>query len=130
MYLTELIAYKDLIKKKLIEVEKCLSDSQSEDLANEYNILLDQLKNKLITIDSANNKSSLNLGGVDISISVAVIIRDSIKEKIDMFTNLINNPNCRLNKIDLMHQRDKHFDDYILLVMGIQKNDLNIIIGQ
>jgi len=129
MYLVEVIAHKNFIKQKLSEVSRCLETNQTEELAAEFMDLLEQLQTKLININSANQQSTLNLGGMDIPISVAVIIRDTMKSKMDVLTNLIDNPDCKLSKLDLIRQRDNYFNEYILMSMGIQKNDLSVRVG-
>jgi len=129
MYLTEVIAQKKLYDKKINEIKKLLRVKPDELLAQELMDLLEMRQGKLININSANEKSNINLGGTEITISVAVMIRDTIKDKINILTELINDPESSLDKLQLLEQRDKHFNEYTLINMGIQRNDLNVTIG-
>jgi hypothetical protein len=70
----------------------------------------------------------MNVGGTEISVSTVIIIRNTIKEKIDLLTSMIDNKDCNLDKIELQRQRDKYYSEYILLTMGINRNDLTVTI--
>ena len=130
MYLTEVIAQKKLFDKKIAEVRRLLKIKPTDELAQEFMDLLEMRQAKCINIDAANSKSTINLGGTEVSISVAVMIRDTIKEKINILTELINDAESGLDKIKLLEQRDRHFNEYTLINMGIQRNDLNVTVGQ
>ena len=129
MYLTEIIAQKKLYDKKILELKHLLDVRQTEELAQELMDLLEMRQAKCININKANEKSTINLGGTDISITVAVMIRDTISGKMAVLTTLINNPDSSLDKINLQKQRDRHFNEYTLISMGIQRNDLNVTVG-
>jgi hypothetical protein len=126
--LAELLLQKNVIKKKILELQDILYNTQTDILANELVELLEQKQSILINIHRANTASKLNIGGTKVDIATAVIIRDSIFEKITYLTDLIQNKDCSLDKLELMKQRDKYFEEHILISMGIQKNDLNVIL--
>ena len=92
MYLAEVIAQKRLYDQKIEELRRVLQVRQTEELAQELMDLLEMRQAKCININKANEKSTINLGGTDISITIAVMIRDTIKSKIDILTELINDP--------------------------------------
>ena len=125
-YLTEIIAKKRIFDKKINEIKTLLKLEQTESLVEEFNALLEQRQSILLQIKTANNNSTINIGGNDVTIATAVVIRDVIKEKIDIITVLINNKACVLDKIKLQHQRDEYYNSYILLSMGISRNDLQV----
>lgn len=125
-YLTEIIAKKRIFDKKINEIKTLLKLEQTESLVEEFNALLEQRQSILLQIKTANNNSTINIGGNDVTIATAVVIRDVIKEKIDIITVLINNKECMLDKIKLQHQRDEYYNSYILLSMGISRNDLQV----
>ncbi len=129
MYLTEVIAQKKLYDRKIVEVKMLLKVRPDELLAQELMDLLEMRQGKLININSANEQSKISLGGTDVPISVAVMIRDTIDEKVSILTDLINDTDSSLDKLKLLKQRDKHFDEYTLINMGIQRNDLNVTVG-
>ncbi len=129
MYLTEVIAQKRLYDKKITELKSLLEVRQTEELAKELMGLLELRQAKCINISQANEQATVHLGGTDISITVAVMIRETIKAKLDVLTSLINNPDTALDKISLQKQRDRHFNEYTLISMAVQRNDLNVTVG-
>jgi hypothetical protein len=127
--LMEVLAQKRMLDQKIDELQEMLVDKQSDELAAVLIGFLDDKQSNLINIHRANIASKINLGGTDIDIATAVIIRDSIESKFIYLTELIQNPECELDKLELMKQRDRYFDEYSLIDMGIQKNDLNVTLG-
>lgn len=128
-YLAEVLAKKRILDKKIKEVKNLLRYEQTDTLAQELFALLELRQGKLLHIEAANYTSKINIGGTEVSIAVALHIRNTIKEKIDVLTGLINTQECPLDKIELQQQRDKYYDDYVLLTMGITRNDLNVSVG-
>lgn len=127
--LMEVLAQKRMLDQKIDELQEILVDKQNDELAAVLIGFLDDKQSNLINIHRANIASKINLGGTDIDIATAVIIRDSIESKFIYLTELIQNPECELDKLELMKQRDRYFDEYSLIDMGIQKNDLNVTLG-
>lgn len=125
-YLSEVLSKKKILDKKINEIKKILQTTQTEKLAKELYDLLDKRQSELLKIRAANTASKISIGGNEVSIDTAVIIRDTIKEKINVLTTLINNEECVLDKVELQNQRDVYYKDYILLVMGIERNDLQV----
>lgn len=129
-YLFEFIERKRIINTKIKEINNIIQFEQHDKLADELIALIDEKQSILIDINSANTISTLNIGGNDISIATALIIRKTIKDKIDVLTSLISNGNCVLDKLELQSQRDKYFMEYMLLTMGINRNDLSVEINK
>lgn len=127
--LYEIIAEKNLVDTKLSELRDILKIEQTDKLAEELVSLIDKRQTLLISIHQANVASSINIAGSSVDISTAVVIRDAIKKKFDYLSDLINNPECKLDKLELMLQRDKYFDEYTLIDMGININDLNVTLN-
>jgi len=129
MYLSEILINKKMLNRKIKEIKHLLMRNQSDDMAQELMGLLELKQSKLMQINSANNQSLIKIGGTDVSIANAIIIRDTIKEKVDFLTSLIETKDSRLDKLSLMEQRDKFFEEYTVLNMAIQRNDLNVTVG-
>jgi len=129
-YLFEFVARKDIINQKLSEIKNIIQYEQHDKLADELISLIDEKQAILLDINSANTLSKINIGGNEISIAAALIIRKTIKNKIDVLTELITNKNCELDKIELQSQRDNYFMEYMLLTMGINRNDLSVEIDK
>lgn len=128
-YLFELLYDKTMLDIKIDEIKAILKYEQNDSLAQELFVLLETRQTKLLHIAAANNISKMNVGGTEINISTAVTIKDTIKEKIDILTDMINNVNCHLDKIELQKQRDRYYGEYVLLSMGIKRNDLTVTVG-
>ena len=128
-YLAELIFQKEVFDKKISELKKLLKNHQTDAYAEELNAMLELRQGTLITIKAANEASKIKIGGSEVPISIAVLLRDTVKEKIDIMTDLIEDENCNLDKIKLQKQRDKYYDEYALLSMGINRNDLQVTVG-
>ena len=64
-----------------------------------------------------------------VPVSVAVIIRDSILDKIDTITEIISSVNNNLDIVNLQRQRDKFNRDCVLLDMVITSNDIRVDVG-
>ena len=128
-YLFELLTDKTMLDTKIDEIKSILKDEQNDNLAQELFALLELRQSKLLHISAANNLSKLNVGGNEISIATAVTVRKTIKEKIDILTDMIINKDCHLDKIELQKQRDRYYGEYVLLSMGIKRNDLTVTVG-
>jgi len=127
-YLAEIIAQKRILDRKILEVKRFLQHEQTNALAQELFALLEMRQNKILNITAANNASTISIGGTEVSIATAIEIRVTIKEKIGVLTKLINSNECNLDKIELQSQRDKYYDEYTLLSMGIERNDLQVTV--
>lgn len=125
-YLAEVVANKRILDKKIREIKNILQYSPTDSLAQELISLLDFRQGKLLNIAAANNMSKISIGGTEVTISTAVTIRKVIKEKINVLTKLIENQECSLDKMEFQKQRDGHYQEYILLTMGINRNDLQV----
>ena len=126
--LYELIEQKRMLDTKISEVEGMLSREYTEYLAKEYIDMIDERQGMLININNANNKSTISISEKDVPVSVALIIRESILDKINIITSIINKSGCD-DIIGLQKQRDKFNDNYTLLDMAITNNDIGVSIG-
>ena len=119
----------DEIDQKIDELQEILLKEQNDEIAAELITLLDDRQAHNINIHRANIASKINIGGSDMDIATAIIIRDGIADKVSYTTELIDNPDSTLDKLELMKQRDRYFEEYTLIDMGIQKNDLNVTLS-
>jgi len=129
MHLKELIYEKIMLDEKIAELESILHYSATDVITKALLDAIDLRQNKLLSIHSVNNKSKINIGDTKVDINTAIIIRNTIQQKMDILTNLINDNNCALDKLELMAQRDSYYEQVVLLNIGILKNDLSIEIG-
>ena len=117
-----------MLDTKISEVEGTLSREYTEYLAKEYIDMIDERQGMLININNANNKSTISISEKDVPVSVALIIRESILDKINIITSIINKSGCD-DIVGLQKQRDKFNDNYTLLDMAITNNDIGVSIG-
>ena len=129
MRLRDLIYEKKVICKKIVELKNIMQCSTNDDIAQELFAQLELLQAKRININTINNQLKINLGSKEVSISTAVVLRNTAKVKIDILTDLIVDNECKLDKLELMKQRDDIYDEYKLLSNEILVKDLNTKIG-
>jgi len=127
--LSEVIAKKRVLDKRISELKRVIIREQDNNLVEELVALLEIRQSHLINIEAANNVSQIKLGGTPVSIAAAIQLKNTIKEKINILTSLIENEDQKLDILELQKQRDKYFDEYILLSAGIARNDLEVTIG-
>ena len=129
MYLKEIVCEKVMIDKKIVELELILHHEATEAVTQALLEAIDLRQNKLLSIYSVNHKSKINIGDTKMDINTAIIIRNTIQQKMDILTGLINDNGCVLDKLGLMEQRDQYNGQLVLLNIGILKNDLSVEIG-
>lgn len=130
MRLKSLIYEKEMLKRKVSELKNIIKHDTTDSIANELFVQLELLQAKNININTINNQIKINLGGKDVDISTAVVLRDTTKEKINILTSLIIDNESKLDKIELIKQRDDIYEEYVLLSNEITLNDLNVKIGE
>jgi hypothetical protein len=126
MYLIELIHGKRMVDKKIAELEAILHHKSTDDITKALLDAVDDRQNKVLSICSANHKSYIKIGDTKVDVSTALIIRNTIQQKIDILTSLINDGDSTLDKLELMVQRDSYHEQLVLLNIGILKNDLSV----
>lgn len=130
MQLRNLICEKEMLKKKISELKNIMSYNTIDDIAQELFTYIELLQAKKININTINNEIKVDIGGKEIDISTVIILRDTAKNKTDVLTSLIVDNECKLDKIELMKQRDGIYEEYILLSNKIILNDLSVKIGE
>lgn len=130
MQLRNLICEKEMLKKKISELKNIMSYNTIDDIAQELFAHIELLQAKKININAINDKIKINIGGKEVGITTVIILRDTAKNKTDILTSLIVDNECKLDKIELMKQRDDIYEEYVLLSNKIILNDLNVKIGE
>jgi hypothetical protein len=127
-YLAELILQKKIFDKKVNELIKILFQQQTDEIAEELRAALELRQGLLLRIKAANEASKLVIGNSEISISGALVLKETLDKQIEVLTLLIEDPDCRLDKVDLQRKRDKYYEECSLLSMAIQRNDLTVTV--
>ena len=85
---------------------------------------IDDHQRCLVRVAESNVKTTIKIGKSEVSVSNAIKVREGTKNKIDALSILIEAKNEYLNILDLMEQRRKLYDEYILLSQTIAKSDM------
>jgi hypothetical protein len=130
MVVRELLYHKQMLDRKIEELRALLIKRPDDNLADELIALIERRQSKLMNLAAANRAAKLTIGNQEIDVETAVTVRDSIKLKIDILTDIINGEDFSLDRVEMMKQRDGLYEDYTLLDIGILKSDLNTTIGE
>lgn len=130
MRLKSLIYEKAMLERKVSELKNIIKYDATDTIAKELFAQLELLQAKNININTINNQIKIKLGGKEVDISTAVVLRDTTKEKINILTSLIVDNESKLDKVELIKQRDNIYEEYILLSNEITLSDLNVKIGE
>ncbi|MCK4526437.1 hypothetical protein KAW18_03630 [candidate division WOR-3 bacterium] len=130
MLLRDLIYEKKMLKKKIVELKTIIRYDNSETILQELFVQLELLQAKKVNLNTVNNQIKIDLAEKEVIVSTAVVIRDTMKDKMDVLTVLIKNKRCQLNKLELIKQRDSIYEEYTLLSHKIVASDLNVKIGE
>ena len=130
MRLRSLIYEKEMLKRKVSELKSIIKYNATDGIAQELFAQIELLQAKTININTINSQIKINLAGKDVNISIAIVLRDTTKKKIDILTSLIVDRECKLDKIELINQRDDIYEEYILVSNEITLSDLNVKIGE
>ena len=130
MNLRDLIYKKDNIKRKISELEAIIVEYSNDDIAKELFNLIEELQSLKINLNNINIKAKINIGGKNVSIADAIIIRETLETKMNVLTRLILSDKVKaLDELELMVQRDGLYESYLLLDQGIISSDLQTIVS-
>lgn len=127
--LAEVLADKKYLDQKIQELKTAIDRKPNDNLVQELLALIELRQARMLSIAAANNTSVIRLGDTEVTINVAIEIRDTIKEKMDILTSMIANEDSGLDIITLQRQRDKYQREYALITLGINHNDLKVTLG-
>ena len=127
--LAEVLADKRYLDQKIDELKVAIARKPNDSLVQELLALIELRQARRLSITAANSKSVIRLGETEVTINVAIEIRNTIKEKMDILTSMINNEDSGLDVITLQQQRDKYQREYALITLGITNNDLKVTLG-
>jgi hypothetical protein len=91
--------------------------------------LLDKYQNYIILLDRSNKETEISVGTSTIRKSDALILRETVEEKIRILTVLATNDDPVIDIPNLLTQRDKLIEEQILLNNAIEESDWRVSIG-
>ena len=134
MIVREVINRKSDSKKKIAELLCFLNSGDTftdiEASGAILNALFDEIdnyRNCKILLAESNSKTSILVEGKSVPVSRAVLVRDSIYSKIDVFNGLIENKVGGI--LGVMEQRDALLSEFNSLDVVINRSDLNTEVG-
>jgi len=140
MLVGEIVQRKEYLKLKISEIKRNLKELADSDIEPQnqgalYSNLLDQLFTMLsklqshrALLDQENSSTEIQVGESTISVLDAVHIRRTIKTKIDILTDVMNNINKAIGHADLIDKRDQLMDDYIAVDRKIKESDWSKVV--
>lgn len=132
MYLREKLDELDLIKNKIFELKNyvCqrsnLTDEERDNIVKDIIGYIDKIQNIKLVLNKVNNQTTVEIANSELDLKTAVIIKNSIKEKIDLITDFINNSNNNLDVLTLMSQRDELINEFDAVNNSIRIADWSI----
>ena len=130
MLIAELLFRKDYNKLQIDELKKYLLEK--DNLANTNELLgklyeledQDQKYNMLIV--SANRQAEVKIGNSKVSIETALELKRNTSRKIDVLTDLISANKQSLDIFNLMTQRNKLVEEYLMILNAIKTSDWSV----
>jgi len=127
MLLAELLMRKKHIELQIVELKNYLiTDEESintnETLTKLYE-LEDQDQKYRLLIRKANSQIEVLIGNSKVSLATAIELRDNLDNKIDILSDLINANKRSLDIFNLITQRSKLVEEYIMVYKAIKIGD-------
>lgn len=130
MLLGELLLRRKCIKMEIDELKNYMLSSDEQINVNEVLNKLFELEDKHqkynILIERANNEIELVVGTTKTTLTNAIKLRSAVDHKIDGLTMLIKSNKATLNIFNLIDQRQKFIEEYIILDNAISNSDWSI----
>jgi 5-methylcytosine-specific restriction endonuclease McrBC regulatory subunit McrC len=127
MLLGELILRRKCIKMEINELKNNIFSSEEKTdvnaLLNRLFELEDQFQKHNILTEHANNEIKVTVGNSKTTLTNAIKLRNATDRKADTLTKLIESNNKSLDIINLIEQRQKLIEEYILLNNAISSTD-------
>jgi hypothetical protein len=127
MVLGEMIFRKKYIELQIDELRHHII--YDEDVPNMNELLSrlyeleDQNQKYKMLIDKSNRQTTIKIGKSLVSIDTAIELRKNTDNKIDILTNLIKANKQSLDIFNLMSQRNKLIEEYVLITNAIRISD-------
>ncbi len=130
MFIGELLIKRNHVKMQINEFKKYL---YSDEPISDINEVLDKLfaledkyQQYSVVLDDINMSTEIQFGDNKVIIANMIKLRDTISNKIEVFTELIDSNKSSLNIINLIDQRANLVEEYILLNKTISMNDWQV----
>ena len=130
MFLAELLMRKSYVKLQIAELKFYLlnndgSSDTNETLKKLYE-LEDQDQKYRILIKKANSKIEVEVGTSKISLDTAIELRNNLDNKISILSDLISANKKSLDVFNLITQRSKLIEEYLMVYKAIKISEWSI----
>ena len=129
MYLREKLEELKMLRQKVKELSSNLlvtsDERKKDDLAKALFKSMDDIQNIKLILAKVNMQTQIEIGETSINTSTAVIIRDNLKCKIDLISDIIHS-NTGLDVLALIKQRDVLLTEYNSINKSIRLMDWSV----
>jgi len=128
MFLRQKLDERVWLKKKIKELKNNAFEftSRQDELLKQLIVLMDKLQSINLILNKINNESIIEIAGTKLSLQTAVEIRSTMKDKIDIISELIALDTGKLDVLSLMVQRDIIIEEYMTVNSAISQADWKI----
>lgn len=128
MFLRQKLDERVWLKKKIKELKNNAFEftSRQDELLKQLIVLMDKLQSINLILNKVNNESIIEIAGTKLSLQTAVEIRSTMKNKIDIISELIALDTGKLDVLSLMVQRDIIIEEYMTVNSAISQADWKI----
>jgi len=127
MLISELLFRKKYVKLQIDELKKYLVDNESITNINEVLTKLYELEDQdqkyKMLLNKANRVTEIRIGNSKVQVDTALELKRNTGNKIDVLTDLINANKESLNIFNLLTQRNKLIEEYIMINSAIKISD-------
>ena len=132
MFLRQKLDEREMIKQKISELKANaykFTEHQNAVLSQLLS-LFDQLQSINLVLNKINNNSVIEIAGTKLNLNTAVELRNTMKKKVDVMSELIALDDGDLDVLALMQQRDTLLEEYYTMDSAISQADWNIKLEQ
>lgn len=130
MVVGDIIVRRKILKSKIPELQirleqrGCVNKEDYDNTVSELFNLISELQSFSILLERSNNTTKVKIGDKEITISDALIVKETLKMKIDVFSGLINKtPENKFSVLTLFSQRDNLMEEYLVISKAITLSD-------
>jgi hypothetical protein len=127
MLIAEILFRKSYLKMQIDELKDYLIKTNKlgniNDVLGKLYELEDQEQKYIMLLASANRQAEVKIGSSTVPVETALELKRNTSNKIDVLTDLINANKESLDIFNLMSQRNKLVEEYIMILNAIKTSD-------
>lgn len=127
MLISEIIFRKKYVKLQIDELKRYIIENETipniNDMLGKLYELEDQDQKYKMLLTNANRQAEIKIGNSKVSVETALELKHNTSNKIDILTDLIRANKESLDVFNLMTQRNKLVEEYIMIKNAIKISD-------